>query len=189
LIKSALLLPARARPPALDPDPPDPTDLTERLRVYAAYRAVAIALGARVNAGLRTYPHPPVAYRPSAPRELTPLDATVLTEAYRRALMRPREPSLAELPTETRMTVTEAMDLLRHALDRYVTVQLSEVVGEGAARQRYVAAFLAVLELARLGAANVEQATPFGAITLARRVVVTDLEEGVTAKSTLDRTS
>jgi segregation and condensation protein A len=175
LIKSTLLLPARERPQAPDPEAADPTDLTERLKVYAAYRAVAKALGMRIDAGLRSYRHPPVAYRPSVPREPTPLDATLLIDAYRRALARPREPEATQIPADARMTVVEAMDLLRHALDRYVTVQFSDVVGEGAARQRCVATFLAVLELARIGVATVEQTTPFGAITLARRAAAPNL--------------
>jgi segregation and condensation protein A len=175
LIKSTLLLPGRERPQAPEPEPADPTDLTERLKVYGAYRAVANALGARIDVGLRSYPHPPVAYRSNSPREPMPLDVAQLADAYRRARARPRESEAIEIPTEARMTVAEAMDLLRHALDQLVTVQFFDVVGKSAAPQRYVATFLAVLELARIGVASVEQTTPFGAITVARRAAEPNL--------------
>jgi segregation and condensation protein A len=181
LLKSTLLLPARERPPTSEEATPDPTDLTERLRVYAAYRAVATALGARFDAGLRSYSHPPVAYHPSVRSSPKPLDPVILTEAFRRALARLRQTDSTELPSEERMTVEEAMGLLRHALDRYLTVPFSDLIEEGATRQHRVAVFLAMLELARLGVAIVEQPTRFGPITLSRGAAVPVVDEAAMA--------
>lgn len=55
LIKSMALLP---RPPQIKPEepPPDPTDLTERLREYEAIKHAALTLKSREEANLRSYP-------------------------------------------------------------------------------------------------------------------------------------
>jgi segregation and condensation protein A len=171
LIKSTLLLPTKEKAQPTDSAPADPTDLVERLRLYRAFRLVADALGARHDAGLRGYPHAPVAYRPSVPRPAAPISATLLREAYLAALRRPKSTPDVDLPTETRMTVAEAIDLLQVALDRFTRVQFSDLVGEGRSRQRYVATFLAVLELTRLGFATVEQEHRFGEIVVEKQVL------------------
>jgi segregation and condensation protein A len=170
LIKSTLLLPARERPRVSEDETPDPTDLTERLRVYAAFRSVAEALGRRYDAGLRSYPHVPVSYRQSEDRPKAVLDPTLLAEAYRRALSRPKhESATAPLLAETRLSVAEALALVRDALVRFQRVQLGDLIGDDSSRQRYVAVFLAILELARLEVASVQQTERFGAITVTSR--------------------
>jgi segregation and condensation protein A len=169
LIKSTLLLPSRERTRPANDDAPDPTDLTERLRVYAAFRSVADALGARYDAGLRSYSHAPVPYRRAEDRSKAPLDPSLLAEAYQRALARPKgETAASPLPAETRLSVAEALALVREALGRVQRVQLGDLVGDDSSRQRYVAIFLAILELARLEAAAVQQTERFGAITVTR---------------------
>ncbi len=183
LIKSTLLLPPKERTPMPDPATPDPTDLIERLRVYRSFRAVGNALVERHDAGLRSYPHMPIAYRPTRPRRAPPLDPTLLRDAFRQALDRPKVEPETELPTEVRMTVAEAMDLLRMALDRFTTVRFSDLLGAGAPRQRYVATFLGVLELARLGVVSAHQADRFGTITLARREAPSEIDAASAAET------
>jgi segregation and condensation protein A len=170
LIKSTLLLPARERTKSTDETMPDPTDLTERLRLYTAFRKAAEILGRRLDAGLRSYPHPPTRLRPSPRRPPGRLDPALLSEALRRALARPKETAPAELSAETRLSVGEAIELVRAALDRLNVVQLDALVGANSSRQQLVATFLAILELARLGAATVDQLERFGPIVVTKRV-------------------
>jgi segregation and condensation protein A len=183
LIKSAALLP---RPVAIRPEetPADPTDLTERLRLYEAVRRSATYLRQREAADLRSYPHPPprnalelvgLAPEPTADaRSAQPPSS--LVAAFRRALRRPIEPS-AELPRET-WTVAEAIVWLRdlvHNLSGGLSGGLGRGLGQstfgrltaGLDRERVVAAFLALLELHRLGKVRAGQAEAFGEIDLA----------------------
>jgi segregation and condensation protein A len=170
LIKSALLLPAAPRA-SVEAVVEDPTDLTERLRVYRQFRQAADWLGARAEAGQRSYPHPPSQYVPTSPpaREAAE-DPELLRSALLKLLARPPANVPPALPAETRMTVAEAIALLRGALARLSAVQLNELVAPTEARHRLVATFLAILELVRVGQARAEQATPFGDIVVENRV-------------------
>lgn len=169
LIKSALLLP---RPPAAAVDPEavvDPTDLSERLRAYQVYRRMGLMLGERAEAGLRSYPRPPVPYLPAAKPSLTKLASTDLRNALLQALRRPKlESERAPLDVEPRVSVAEALAGLRQALTRLAMVRFGDLLSERAKRQHYVATFLAVLEAVRLGLADATQEFRFGEISLTR---------------------
>jgi segregation and condensation protein A len=185
LIKSTLLLPARERPPMPAGDAADPSDLTERLGVYRAFRSVADVLGARHDAGLRSYPHVPATYRPSKARSKQPLDPALVVDAYSRAIGRSKQEAVTvPLPLETRLTVAEALALVREALARFQTLQFTDLVGDDTSRQRYVATFLAVLELARLEVVSVQQAQRYGEISLTKRTPtrIVDEEDTVATK-------
>lgn len=172
LIKSTLLLPSPPRPSAGDETTIDPTDLTRRLQTYRAYREAAQWLAARDEAGLRSHPRPPVPYRPVAVRRPPPLDPSLLREAFERARRRPKEePEATPLPTDTRLSVSEAFALLRRALDQRHRLRFGDLVEPGDARDRYVALFLAVLEAVRLGLVAVEQPQHFGEIEIVPRPV------------------
>ncbi|HLZ09018.1 MAG TPA: ScpA family protein [Chloroflexota bacterium] len=168
LIKSTLLLPVRARPTAAPDGAVDPTDLTERLRQYQQYRLVADWLGERNDAGLRAYPRSTAGYRPDRRRLVVRLSPTLLADAYRLVLARPGPGADAALPRDPRVTLAEALAAVQAALDQCATVPLDLVVGSEPSRQRFVAMFLAVLELVRLGRATAMQNHLFGEITLAR---------------------
>jgi segregation and condensation protein A len=168
LIKSTLLLPVRARPAPSSDGEVDPTDLTERLRQYQSYRLAAETLGQRHDAGLRTYPRAPIGYRPEPRRSATILPPALLAEAYGAALARPLPEVVRALPPDARVTLAEALAAVRTALDQFATVRFDLMVGPDASRERFVATFLAVLELVRLGLAAASQSDPFGEITLSR---------------------
>jgi segregation and condensation protein A len=174
LIKSALLLPTAPRA-SVEAVVQDPTDLTERLRVYRQFRQVADWLGARAEAGQRSYLRPPTAYVPTLPPVLAVEEAPqLLRSTLLKLLARPPAEIVPTLPAETRMTVAEAIELLRGALARLSAVQLNELVAPTEARHRLVATFLAILELVRVGQARAEQALPFGEIVVESRLVEND---------------
>jgi segregation and condensation protein A len=165
VLKSRLLLP---RPPPVEgrAAADDPTDLTARLATYRQFREAADALAERDAAGLRSYPRPPVPYATPAPRPPDRLDPEILRQALFTIARRPREEPPTRVEPEVRLTVKEAIELLRRALAAGREFRLTEIVGTPASSQRLVAAFLATLELARLGQLRVEQPQPFAEITL-----------------------
>lgn len=172
LIKSALLLPSTRRPSVAEDPEVSPTVLARRLQIYRAYREAASWLAAREEEGLRSYPRPVVADCPVAPAPFVPLDPALLREAYRRAQSRPKaEPEVESLPAESRLSVAEALELLRNALEQYRRICFGDLVPPGESRQRYVAMFLAILEAVRGGLVNVEQPEPFGEILISPREV------------------
>jgi segregation and condensation protein A len=168
LIKSMLLLPGRSRPAATTEVELDPTDLTERLRRYQQFRVVANFLGERHDSGLRGYPRPPAEYRPERARPTVQLPAVLLAEAFRAALARPKAEAQTTLPADPRLTLADALAAVRVALNQFASIKFEWLIGPEATKQRYVATFLAVLELIRLGVATAAQNDRFGDITLTR---------------------
>ena len=171
LIKSSLLLPSPPRAAAIEDVAVDPDDLAARLRTYQTFRQAAQWLGARNDAGLRSFPRPLVADQPSAPPPPEQLDPGLLAQALRQALQRERrhqelEP---EVLAEARYSVADALAALQSALGRYLSIQFGDLVAAAPTRQRYVATFLAVLELVRLGLADVAQSDRFGPIVVSGR--------------------
>jgi segregation and condensation protein A len=169
LIKSALLLPRSAQPPPDEPVAADPTDLTERLRVYQRFRGAAEVLADRHERGLRSYGHLARPYRTPARPAPAGLDSGLLQCAWHVMIARRTcepEPTTLEVG---RITVAEALGMLGEALNRHSEVTFEALVTSADGRQRYVATFLAVLEMVRLGLASVVQDELFGQITVARR--------------------
>jgi segregation and condensation protein A len=168
LIKSSLLLPARARAASPLEVELDPTDLTERLRRYQQIRIVARTLGERHEAGLRTYPRTPSGYQPAPTRPMAPLPSALLAEAFRAASSRPRAPEQKALPADPRTTLASALIAVRTALRQFSDISFEQLTGPNVSRERFVATFLAVLELIRLGVARAAQSDRFGEIVLSR---------------------
>jgi len=170
LIKSSLLLPAPPQNDAGEEAPADPTDLTERLRIYQAFRRAGQWLGRRDEEGLRGYPRPP---RPVPPRRLLPkeppLDPGELYSALLRALARPKgDPVPTPVAVAPRLSVPEALSLLRSALDQLGYLRFGELVADHATTDQRVAFFLALLEAIRIGLATARQDAPFGEIEISR---------------------
>lgn len=167
LIKSTLLLPA---PPRQTPEETasDPTDLTRRLRLYQGYRDAAEALAARDEANLRGYPRSPIPYR-MPPRPAATLDSDLLRAAFLVARQRPKPDSPDPFVAEPRVSVAEILAALQTALRQGPSLSLSDLVAPSPTPQRYVAAFLAILEAVRLGLADATQAERYGEIVVSRR--------------------
>lgn len=172
LIKSTLVLPSSPRP---SPDEPaaDPTDLVERLRVYQQYRNGANFLAGRDEAGARSYPRPPMPYQ-LPPRPPAALEPPLLRNAFLAATRRPKPVPAQSMPVEQRVSVAEVVASLRALLQAQKSVALSDLVAASASPQRHVAAFLAILEIVRLGLASASQEQRFGEIQLLARTDATD---------------
>ncbi|HVB97576.1 MAG TPA: ScpA family protein [Chloroflexota bacterium] len=169
LIKSTVLLPVQTRAASNSDAELDPTDLTERLRIYGSFRKASQSLSVREAAGLRSYPSLPRSYRPASAPVPTRLDLAELQAAYLRAVSRKvAEPAPVPLNSEPRVTVAEMFAALETALSHGSRVVLGELIGAGAPRQRFVAAFLALLEAVRLGVVRASQESRFGEIALFR---------------------
>ena len=177
LIKSAALLP---RPTPIKPEEPpaDPTDLTERLRLYEAVRKGATYLRQREEADLRSFPHPPpknaldLVARPIEAAPTGPVQPpSALAAALLRVLRQPRPPS-TQLPREL-WTVAEAIVWLRDLVGGLRRSTFGRLT-TGLNRERVVAAFLALLELHRLGRLRAGQAEPFGEIELSPGIAPSD---------------
>jgi len=184
LIKSNVLLPVQTRAAVSSDSEVDPTDLTERLRIYGAFRRASQSINERESADLRSYPSLPRSYRPLSTPALPRLDPSELPTAYLRAVSRKRdEPDPIPLNREPRVTVEEMFAALETALSAASSIVLGELIGTGAPRQRFVAAFLAVLEAVRLGVVRASQDSRFGEIALFR---ATDADRSTTDLATLD---
>jgi segregation and condensation protein A len=171
LIKSTLLLPTRPRGAEKSEEAEDPTDLTERLREFRRCRAAADALGDRLDAELRSYPHVPPPYRPGPRPPPEPLDPALLRDAYRRAV---RRSAAAPVPVplgEAPYSVADALAALRDRLSRLDAIRFADLVTPDTQRSRAIATFLAVLEATRLGVVTVAQEERFGEITIRKREV------------------
>jgi segregation and condensation protein A len=192
LIKSAALLPQPERPRLGEP-PPDPTDLTARLREYEAIKRAAVALKSREEADLRSFPRvapaaPPsrnghpgrsgdgAGGWPSTQLELfpgeehrngnghRPMPADGLLIAFRRATGRRREE-----PQEVARETWTLADVLSWVLrvGRVAGRASFRLLTFGFGRARLVATFLALLELHRQGQVEVDQSAPYGDIEFA----------------------
>ncbi len=175
-IKSRMLLPA---PEAVDEEAPDPrAELMARLLEYQRFKEVAEEMGERpllereVFSARGPEPEP----TPDAEREIA-VDLFTLLDAYRRVLLRARAADAThEVTTET-ITVRERMVAVMAGLREAAALEFDAVFespdGSAPSRAMIVTTFLAILELARLGAIRLfqsrgEQGEPRGPIHLRR---------------------
>ncbi len=142
-------------------------DLIERLRAYQNFRRAAEALREREIRGLRSY----ASLIPPSPGEL-PVPALLpgstrdLVRAMQRLIARTRTMPVDDLPREE-FTIGGQMDMLRQCLASHERFTLGTIL-RGSERAAWVATFLALLELMRLGIAHVTQAGQFDDIELSR---------------------
>jgi segregation and condensation protein A len=164
-IKSRMLLP---RPPGAAPESPL-EDLARRLAEYQRYRDAAETLHEvdALRAGL--WPRPPTAPPPSPDGETLEVSLFDLIGAFRQATERYRlaHPPALEIRHQ-RFSVREKMLDLLGRLDEKRTLPLLEFLGEMQFRAEAVTAFLAALELIRLGLARAFQRSAFGEIHVTR---------------------
>jgi segregation and condensation protein A len=168
-IKSRMLLP---RAPG-EPEESPLEDLQRRLLEYQRYKEAAETLHEvdALRAGL--WPRPPIA-QPSSPEgETLEVSLFDLIGAFREVTERYRlaHPAALEIRHQ-RFSVREKMEQLIARLDERRTLPLLEFLGEMAFRAEAVTAFLAFLELIRLGVARAFQKVAFGEIHVTRTDIV-----------------
>jgi segregation and condensation protein A len=168
-IKSRMLLP---RAPG-EPEDSPLEDLQRRLLEYQRYKEAAETLHEvdALRAGL--WPRPLIAPPSSPEGETLEVSLFDLIGAFREVTERYRlaHPAALEIRHQ-RFSVREKMEHLLARLDERRTVPLLEFFGEMAFRAEAVTAFLAFLELIRLGVARAFQKTAFGEIHVTRTDLV-----------------
>jgi len=164
-IKSRMLLP---RPPGAGEESPL-EDLARRLAEYQRYRDAAETLHEvdALRAGL--WPRPATSPPPSPDGETLEVSLFDLIGAFRQATERYRlaHPAALEIRHQ-RFSVREKMLDLLARLDERRTLPLLDFFGEMQFRAEAVTAFLATLELIRLGVARAFQKSAFGEIHVTR---------------------
>ncbi|MDQ5872499.1 MAG: segregation/condensation protein A [Acidobacteriota bacterium] len=164
-IKSRMLLP---RPPgAVEESPLE--DLARRLAEYERYKNAAENLHEidALRAGL--WSRPPTAPPPSPDGETLEVSLFDLIGAFREATERYRlaHPPALEIRHQ-RFSVHAKMEELLARLDEKRTLPLLDFLGAMQFRAEAVTAFLAMLELVRLGVARAFQRAAFGEIHVTR---------------------
>ncbi len=164
-IKSRMLLP---RPPGAAEESPL-EDLARRLAEYERFKNAAENLHEidALRAGL--WSRPPTAPPPSPDGETLEVSLFDLIGAFREVTERYRlaHPPALEIRHQ-RFSVREKMEELLQRLDENRTLPLLDFLGAMQFRAEAVTAFLATLELIRLGVARAFQQTPFGEIHVTR---------------------
>jgi segregation and condensation protein A len=167
-IKSRMLLP-RA-PGAAEPDPR--LDLVRRLQEYERFKQTAESFHEidTLRAGLWPRPTTPVPASPEG--ETLEVSLFDLIEAFRLVTDRYRlaHPPALEI-RHLRFSVSEKIVEIVRRLEEAGTLPLLEFLGEMRYRAEAVTAFLAALELVRLGVVRLFQAAPFGEIHATRTEV------------------
>jgi segregation and condensation protein A len=169
LVASRLaLLKSRALLPQVEPDEDEESvdDLAERLRVYAAFKAVAVDLDSRLRAGQASYIRVAPPNLPQPTPEPGAGDLTRLLKALER-LVHADTPVDTLLNTPTRrFRVADKIRALQDMLDSQGSLAFDEIAATCADRTELIVTFVAVLHLVRQRAVTVKQSSPFGSITL-----------------------
>jgi segregation and condensation protein A len=164
-IKSEALLP---RPPEREPGEEDPGDaLAKQLIAYKRFRAIAILLQQREEAGLRTYLR--VAPPPKLESSLDMAGLTVddLINAAQDILNNiDLAGSLQNVVPPTRITIREKITLITGLLRQRKSVSFRSLLNGRNSRLEVVVTFLALLELIKRHLVRVSQEGLFGDISL-----------------------
>jgi segregation and condensation protein A len=174
LIKSRAVLPRppeseRARPAAeegLDPE----EELRRRLILYRLYRDAGIRLAQLAGSGALFHREPAMALAaarsgaraPSAP----PLDPALLGEALRASTRLAPAPVARPQILPRSVTLEERVALLRRALSRAPEIVLQELLRNVHDRVVIAVTFMALLEMVKGREVAIEQAEPWGPISV-----------------------
>lgn len=183
VLKSKMLLP-RPQPRPGEPEPEDPRqDLVERLLEYRRLKSAAQTLAEvdRLRQGIwtrRTGP-PPEIKQADSELDLSEVSLFDLLGAFKQVLVRfqKEHPDPMQLQMES-YPVRGQFERLLHALSAGRPFDFLEDLRARSCRAEAIAAFLAILELARLNLVRVQQ-TADGALMLhrtTRELAATDLE-------------
>jgi segregation and condensation protein A len=177
LVGAMLEIKARELFPEAPPDLAELTpeeaaeELAERLQAYRRMKSAAAWFSQRLDAEADRYFRlgpPPLAPKPEL--RLAPQDAEGLAAALRGLAAEPPQVSLAHMQL-TFPPVSRFLARFRALLRRRRTFAFDEEL-EALSRLEQASAFLALLELRKLGELSIEQPVPFGPIGVAR----TDVE-------------
>jgi len=164
-IKSKMLLPRPPGEPAVDPR----EDLAARLREYARFKQAAEDLHEidTLRAGLWPRGEPPIPRSPDG--ETLEVSLFDLIDVFRKVSERYRlaNPPAMEIK-HLRFSVAEKMQQLVERLEASGALPLLQFLGEMRYRAEAVTAFLATLELIRLGIVTVYQNAAFAEIHVSR---------------------
>lgn len=169
LVASRLaLLKSRALLPQPEPEDDEETadDLAERLRVYAAFKVVAMDLDERLQAGQSSFIRVAQPNLPPPSPEPGTGDLTRLLKALERLTQvdMPVE-SLIEAPTRRFRVADKVRDLIALLASRG-TLTFDAIAADCVDRAELIATFVAVLHVVKRRAATVQQSGPFGSIVL-----------------------
>jgi segregation and condensation protein A len=166
LLKSRLLLPG---PEPDDDEDADPrADLVRQLLEYQRYREAAAALIERPLLRRDVFTRAASADGvPSDPQAAPPLRVTLweLMEAFRVVLQRARPDPVHRVEAEA-VSLRDRIAALLRTLGVARSVTFDSLFGESPTRGFVIVTFLAVLELAKLGAIQAVQEDPLGPILL-----------------------
>jgi chromatin segregation and condensation protein Rec8/ScpA/Scc1 (kleisin family) len=165
--KSLALLP---RPqPVIEEREAPPLDLAVLREQMTALRQAAVWLGRREQAGLRSYarqstisPQPP-----GVDESLVDITPEALGRAY--ILMLARQRPIPVLVARDPFPLTRMLDQLRSTLASRPSLSFRALLARCQSKREQVAAFLALLELAKQGEVSAEQNELWGDIALRRR--------------------
>jgi len=163
-----LLLKSRALLPAHPDDPEEETaeDLAARLRVYAAFKAVAAELGDRWESGASSFIRVATPLVAQPPLESGGGDLDVLMAALHSLTARAQEVNAGPPVPHRRVTVDERVRVVRERMARGGELTFSALAAECSGRDELVATFMALLHLVIERSVQVVQARPFGEMTL-----------------------
>jgi len=165
LIKSTSLLPIERA--AEDPERTG-EELARALEVYRHFKQVALGLGEREAQNLRSYARAEVSH--SLTKRLDPggLTLTDLFKSLKRILQEkaPEPETVDTVVRPLRITVRQRVRELTHALRRGAPLPFSQLLSDAPDRQEVIVTFLALLEVSRLGWAQIIQDQLWGEIVL-----------------------
>lgn len=172
-IKSRSLLP---RHEGLD-DEPDPEEmrreLSRKLIEYEKYKEAAAQLLERPMLDRDVFKRKDITEMDSSTSESLPITEVGLVDlltAFKRVLDRVGGELTQDISID-RLSISDAMTFLLDRLGHSSVLTFSEVMEEVTTKSEAIAFFLAILELAKLGALTLFQAGPFEDITLVSKAL------------------
>ncbi len=179
LIKSQALLP---KPPAslADEEEEDLGDqLARQLLAYKQFKMVAELLRQRETDGLRNFIR--LALPPKLEPKLSLGEVTLgdlLAAAHEALAVRPPDPDVGEIVSPMTVTIGQQMTLIRDELTRHGQLSFRRLLRRAASRMEIIVTFLAVLELVKQFAIEVQQETLFGDIVVSKPTTAPSPQSG-----------
>ncbi len=168
LVKSRMLLPLDEDEQEEEPDPR--AQLVQQLLEYQRYREAALELGERPLLQRDVFAREPAVDDPPVPaaddgRQSLQVSVWELLEAFRAVLQRARPDTVHEVVTEP-VSLRDRAQALLTTLGATRCIAFDSLFGPEATRLEVIVTFLALLELAKIGALRATQVDRFGQIVI-----------------------